>query len=610
MEEQDNELRTKQKLRIPCGYWSVLCAWIASNARVRLRRMKILNTGLPFGTPGEALTACREKSAHDIRLLSAAGTGDYVFGPEDTAASIIASMAEDWTPDMLICWCPEASPPPRGIEGCPALTAAVVSDWTVYYPQIAQNLSRYDVVLTDRAGAETLQVFGAKPEYITPIYAHRPGIHERRKVEKDIDICFAGNLNNAVHLRRGALLEKIAALSDGCRIVITSDLPPEQYSDLLNRSRIAFNYALRHEMNLRCFEAMACHALLFLEAENLEARDWLEDGESAVFYEEETLVPLLEKYLAVPETCAAMADRAAERLAGELAPAARFDRIVAAVAERGRGPRPFHDLAEADQAMAEVMQFASARIPWMRDYAGQRLAAAAARWPEDWRWEAALGCMAMEAAAYTEGAGKRACLREALDRFRETAVARPDSVPPWLNLAFAARRAGNTEAEIRFLELALNAGSREFDAFLIGERNDRFYGQYREAMARGDAGAEGLHAAAACRLAELRLEEGDLESADKLAHQSSAWMPAADAPWRIRGRVEARRGNRDAAIVCFETGLPLTAFHAEHRRELIALYREAGREEEARELAAISARIFGAWPNAAQTACEFEALGD
>jgi hypothetical protein len=87
-----------------------------------------------------------------------------------------------------------------------------------------------------------------------------------------------------MHIQRGRMLGIVASLSDRYHVVIASELPVDEYTALLSRSRIAFNYCLRGEMNLRCFEALACGAALFVEEDNREAHAFLEDREHAVFY--------------------------------------------------------------------------------------------------------------------------------------------------------------------------------------------------------------------------------------------------------------------------------------------------------------------------------------
>ena len=110
--------------------------------------------GRPFGTPGEPVRHFVSRRGHSVRSLSCDGDADYAFAQVETAEAILERVQRDWPVDLLVCWCPEVVPPPRNLEACPVRTAAVVSDWTVYYPQLEHNLLRYDVVATDALGAE------------------------------------------------------------------------------------------------------------------------------------------------------------------------------------------------------------------------------------------------------------------------------------------------------------------------------------------------------------------------------------------------------------------------------------------------------------------------
>ncbi|MBN2310550.1 MAG: glycosyltransferase family 1 protein, partial [Candidatus Hydrogenedentes bacterium] len=352
--------------------------------------MRVLMLGMTFGTPGSQMGEFRSRRGHELRFLAAEGTADltasahptYTFAATETAAAAVERIAAQWRPDALVCYTPELFPPPLEIEACPILTAALISDWTIYHAQLESNLARYDVVLSDRLGSQSLRLNGATPQYLFPLYSQCSRLHRKLDIEKDVDVAFVGNLNHAIHIERGRCLERIAALSDRYRILIATELLGDDYVRALNRARIVFNHALRREMNLRCFEALACGSLLFLERNNLEVHDYLRDREEVVLYTPDTLVPLLQHFLDAPGEAARIAAQGHAK-AGPLALENRLDALFDWLECQPPGPRPFTRFPPAQQAFATIMQYASSLVDTQRDWAAARLADARRQSPRD-----------------------------------------------------------------------------------------------------------------------------------------------------------------------------------------------------------------------------------
>jgi hypothetical protein len=557
--------------------------------------MNVLSMGRPFGTPGEPVRHFVSQRGHAVRSLSCEGDADFTFAPNDTAGVVLARVQRDWPVDLFVCWCPEVIPPPRNIEACPVRTAAVVSDWTVYYPQLEHNLLRYDVVATDALGAETLaRIPGLTPYYFGPLYSHRTGVHRDLGLERDIDIAFAGNLNPAVHMRRGRLLDRVAALSDRYRVVIASDLDDNGYTQLLNRTRIAFNCSLRQEMNLRCFEAVACGALLFLEEENREVCDHLSPGAEVVLYNDDTLVPLIDQYLADREITTAMAKRAQEK-APQLAGEARLDDWIEHLAAAPPSGRPFLDLPPEDRALADVLQHPDATPDWTT-------------LPDTPALTLARGLHALTYLETCAAGTRRDVLREALNALQTVATAHPDAIVPWLNLAFVVRQTNTPDAARRFLEFALEANDTRFGGLLAGTRRDSYYAQWREALARGTANKALLHASAAWQLAVVAETRGDWRGVADWASRSSVLAPEIAAAHTLHGIALLHLNDPAAAAEVLTASLPLPSLDSDHRVALVKALRASGREKEAHTVAEDSLAVFRAWPAATHAAARFEEL--
>ena len=573
--------------------------------------MKALCYGLPFGASLAVLDGFRSARGHEVRTVALQGQADYKLKKRETAADLICRVAQEWTPDCLLCWCPEVVPPPLEIEECPVKTAAIVSDWNIYFPQLEYNLSRYDVVITDRLGSKTLQLAGVIAHYVCPIYAHQPRVHRLMGLERDIDVVFAGNLNHAIHVRRGRLLEKIAALSPRRRVVIASGLPPEEYATLLNRGRIVFNHALRGEMNLRCFEALACGSLLFLGADNLEARDWLRDREDAVFYEDDSLVPLIEEYLDHPEEASRIAANGQLRLQAELSVEKRLDMLIDFIAAQPMGTRSFRQLPESEKAFHEILQYASAQTGSQRKHAHSVIRKAARRFskhPGIMMSRAQLALYDFQQRDYTDSQSANAAGLKVVIIFAKAAGFDNESVPFWLNMALIHYLAGLRDTAISILDIAMRSQSMEWVSVLMGRMNDPYYARIREDLAFGRLGIELLWAMGATFRARIACDEEDYKHVRAYARRAIKLAPDIPTPYFLLATAHMRLGKPGAALEVLEKSAALSSFDAEHRALHIDALRALDRRDEARALAEDSLCIFQALQGSDQVVAQFKGI--
>ncbi|HNR29655.1 MAG TPA: glycosyltransferase, partial [Candidatus Hydrogenedentes bacterium] len=528
------------------------------------------------------------------------------FKADETATEVVGRVAAEWPPDVLLCGCPEVLPPPREVERCPIKTVALLSDWNLYQPQLEHNLARFDIVLSDRLAERELCVWGARPHFVQPLYAHRTLVHRPLEIDRDIDVLFLGNLNHAIHRERGRMLEIAARLSDEYRVLIDAGYPPEDYARHLNRARIVVNHAVRREMNLRCFEAPVCGALLFFEDANLEAGDYLADGEQAVRYNAGNLEGLLRTYLDDEEKRAAVARAGRERIAG-LAIERRLDDLFDWMEVQPRGARRFLELPEAVRALADVMLYASSLETEQRALAAALLGELLGR-DRTPPCLMAAGCMLFEEAALGGSPDAAKTVRACVDRFQEAAQTAPTDAAPWFNLAVVARQANAGIAELECLRRVLDAHDVALSPFALGKVTDPYYAAWRLALGRGAMSPALLQAAAAARLAECALERGDNGDALEFARQSIMLRPEIAVPYRWAAMAHTRAGANDEAARLLEVGLPHTAFDVDYRLDLVSAYRALGRHDTARALAIESARIFQACPPLRRHAIQFRSL--
>ncbi len=570
--------------------------------------LKILVTGLPPWHDMEHLAQYISQNGHEVRHLMVEAPAHYHFSPEEQATDVLERVRREWSPDLWICACPELYPPPRAIENVTIPTVAFISDWNLYQPQLAYNLARFDRVCSDRLGSQVLQLHNAQPEYLQPLYSQRSLVHKPLNLQRDIDILFLGNMNHAIHRNRGAILEKVASLSDTYLVVIDGELPHDEYATLMNRARIVVNYSVRHEMNLRSFETLACGALLFQEANNLEIRDWLVDGEDVVLYSPSSLVPLLEHYLEneVERTTLAASGAAKAR---NLSAEQRMDTLFNTLADTRYNVRPFVDFDITIRRLAEAYLYAPALPLQQRSLVFPELEALYKSHPHRPETHLALGCYHMDAIKSDQQSDARKStenhLKSAITHFNEVTRLAPELIIGWLNLALAIRSTKNLKLEYECMLQALSAGDCSHGGLLLGKVTDYYYADWRLSLALGHANANLLHAFAASRLSQLALESGDAKTTLQHAKRAIALHPEVPLPYELAGKAMILDSRWLDAAEILGQGLRFTAFDFTYRKIYLDVLNHLGRNEEASALAKESRRLCKAWRRKSEEAASF-----
>jgi hypothetical protein len=225
--------------------------------------------------------------------------GDQTFQydlPIDTSSSSIEDIhraleivQEGFQPDAMMLWWPDQEPLPEGLERCPYPVVGVMSDYNLSLTLQTRLWSLVDLLLVDTPG---VQVLGRLPfSRIEPWcqFSFRPSVHKiytdssGNALQRDIDLCFLGNFNPEIQRERHVWTSRLQALKN-CYVFLGNVPQGEPYGRLLSRSKIAFNRSIRGEVNLRCFEAAACGAVLLMERENTEIRNFFEPDKEVILY--------------------------------------------------------------------------------------------------------------------------------------------------------------------------------------------------------------------------------------------------------------------------------------------------------------------------------------
>ncbi|HEY9842889.1 MAG TPA: glycosyltransferase [Candidatus Obscuribacterales bacterium] len=218
------------------------------------------------------------------------------FCPQLSLADIWRQLPVGWQPDLLIWW-GFFFGLPVDIAECPVPSLLVVSDWHTCLGAVLDYVPLFDHVCCDKALQRLLLDQGFTHCSNWPGYGWDPAPVTPSDGPRDLDISFIGNLNPALYRERNSLLQRLARLAGGHQLFVGQRMYHHDYTRVLQRSKIVFNQGLRGEMNMRAYEAAACGALLMMEADNLEIRDFLTDRESCVLYEADNLFELVEYYL-------------------------------------------------------------------------------------------------------------------------------------------------------------------------------------------------------------------------------------------------------------------------------------------------------------------------
>lgn len=182
---------------------------------------------------------------------------------------ILAAIPPDRFPDILLFRSPEYLPLPPDIASFPGLKVLLITDWNVSLRFLRDICPLFDFCFTDLRGVELLSRLGLRNIHHQPLFGPVPKAFRHLNLPRDIDISFCGNFNPALHRDRNRLLHALLRLSSKRRIHIATAFGAD-YVEVLNRSRLVFNYSVRGEANMRSYEAMACGAIPLCEEGNRE----------------------------------------------------------------------------------------------------------------------------------------------------------------------------------------------------------------------------------------------------------------------------------------------------------------------------------------------------
>lgn len=182
---------------------------------------------------------------------------------------------------------------PKGVSKVPFPTACYMIDSHLSLGWHIEWATQFDIVFTaQREYVSNFKNAGCKNVIWLPL-ACDPSIHKKYEVDKEYDICFVGSITQE-HKRRKRLLD---TLSKRFNVRIERSFL-EEMSIAFSKAKIVFNEAVRNDLNMRVFEALAAGSMLFTdEAKGSGLTEIFRDREHLAVYNEQNLIALADYYL-------------------------------------------------------------------------------------------------------------------------------------------------------------------------------------------------------------------------------------------------------------------------------------------------------------------------
>lgn len=160
------------------------------------------------------------------------------------------------------------------------------------------------VFVAQREYVEAFRKAGIRSVHWLPL-ACDPEVHSKKTESKHFDIGFVGTVTQGT--RRHHLLQELAK---NRFLVEPKRCFWDEMALHISRSRIAFNNAIRNDLNMRVFEAMSMGSFLLTDqAENSGQEELFQAGEDLGVYQDSTLVDNCRRWLILEEEREAIAAR-------------------------------------------------------------------------------------------------------------------------------------------------------------------------------------------------------------------------------------------------------------------------------------------------------------
>ncbi len=259
-------------------------------------------------------------------------------GPEYERRSmqeILAQVPNGFSPDVLLFRSPEYLPIPDDIHLFRGSKVLVITDWNVSLRFLPELCQQFDLCFTDAPGVRILRKAGVQNIYHQLLYGFNPSSFHYLNLNRDLDLSFCGNINASLHRERNRLLFRLAHWGQN-RTIHLGQAFGKKYEQILNRSRLVFNYSVRGEANMRLYEAMACGAVVLVEKTNEEVPLIFKDGIHYIAYEPKDLESVCNALLKDPDRLESIG-REAQKAVQAQTQACQFSSLVTQIQNLSSG---------------------------------------------------------------------------------------------------------------------------------------------------------------------------------------------------------------------------------------------------------------------------------
>ena len=248
----------------------------------------------------------------------------------------IANYPNYSSPDLFL-WV-ESVPPgyfPLNIDQLKCPTAGYFIDSHINLNWHVQWAPCFDhVFIAQKEYIPQFKQAGCKNVYWLPLGCD-PEIHSKKSQVKEYDVGFVGSL---VDPRRIELVNKIKSkFNFHYERVFLDDM-----ANVLSKSKVVFNNAIRNDLNMRVFEALSIGSFLLTDATAGNGQEEMfVDGEDLVIYNDNDIFEKIEYYLSNEEERENIADRGHEIILNAHTYEHRTDEIIKVCLEgQNRTPSP------------------------------------------------------------------------------------------------------------------------------------------------------------------------------------------------------------------------------------------------------------------------------
>ena len=211
-------------------------------------------------------------------------------------ATLCESLPQGWQPDLFLWVETGLGTPPPDLAEHSIPKACYLIDTHIHLEKHKQIARNFDFVFLAQNGyIDVFKESGIENVTWLPL-ACDPEIHgPGKECKKTHDVGFVGSVTET-HTRRVELLSAIGKNFKLCR----ERKFLEEMAQVHARSRIVFNNAVNHDLNMRVFEALASGSLLVTDAA-CGLDELFEDRKHFVRYEDATLIETIRYYIEHPE---------------------------------------------------------------------------------------------------------------------------------------------------------------------------------------------------------------------------------------------------------------------------------------------------------------------